>query len=348
MAGFIRTFLGPHLFSENPLIRWFHLHGEILWWLHSFYALILGIGIMWLGQRNYTYLRVAVFHIGFIWLSSLFLVKLVDDPRISSKWMLRIRLFINFFNKNLYQQVLFFILPIYYASATLSSPNIVFVILVGLSALLSTLDVVYDRHLSVRRLWTALFFAFNVFALINLMLPVLLSVSNIWAMRVSAVLALFAFMTFYHPLVRQKAVRFGLLLLVTLSLLSLVGLGRPFIPPAPLRLVRVEFGEGFDQEKFEVESPLTGLRPGEVLPIYGLTAIKAPLGLNEKVRHRWTLNGKPVCTSPFYAMIGGRDEGFRIWTKCTFEGIVSRSHLRLDLETEGGQLIGRAHLSARS
>ena len=55
--------------SNRPLIGWFHRHQEILWWLHSLYALILGIGMMWLGARKFAYLRIAIFYISFIWLS---------------------------------------------------------------------------------------------------------------------------------------------------------------------------------------------------------------------------------------------------------------------------------------
>lgn len=85
--------------------------------------MLLGIGIMWLGARNFAYLRIAVFHVAVIWLISLFLPKLLSHPRVPPRWTPRIRLVANFFNKNLYQQVLFFVLPIYYDSATLTSGN---------------------------------------------------------------------------------------------------------------------------------------------------------------------------------------------------------------------------------
>ena len=45
-----------------------HRHQDKLWWFHSFYSLLLGVGVMWLGTRHFAYLRVAVFHIAFIWL----------------------------------------------------------------------------------------------------------------------------------------------------------------------------------------------------------------------------------------------------------------------------------------
>jgi Family of unknown function (DUF5924) len=332
--------------SDHSLFKWLRLHKEKLWWLHSFYALILGIAIMWLGKQNFVYLRLAVFYIGFIWLSSLFLPQLLNHPRLPPPWPRRIHLLINFFNQNFYQQLLFFILPIYYASTTLGSRNIGFVLLVGLSATLSTLDVVYDRHLSVKRGLTAVFFAFSLFALINVALPIMWSVSNLRAMRISAVLAFLGFLTLYYRRSQLKARDITLILLVGLLLFGLIELGRSFIPPAPLRLAGVQFGRDFDKESLQVESPLTQLGPARSLRVYGLTAIKAPLGLKEKVKHRWYEDGRLICDSPFYNMTGGRVEGFRLWTSCVFESIPPGVRLRLDLETEGGQLIGRAALSA--
>ena len=332
--------------SHRPFIGWFHRHQEKLWWLHSLYALILGIAIMWLGARNFAYLRITVFYISFIWLSSLFLPNLLHHARLPDRWAPRIQLLINFFNKHFYQQMLFFVLPIYYASATLWSLNIVFVLLVGLSATLSTLDVVYDRHLSVKRSFTAVFFAFNLFALINVMLPVLWSVSNTLTTRVSAALAVIGFLTLYSPPSLSRSRRVGFGFLIAFLLLGLVELGRSFIPPAPLRLASAQFGSGLQQESLQVEPIVTRLDATGSPRLYGLTAIKAPLGLKEKVQHRWYKNGKLICASPFYNMMGGREEGFRLWTVCTLNRISPGSEARLDLETEGGQLIGRARLKA--
>ena len=227
----------PTVSAESAHTSWLQRHKDKLWWLHSAYALLLGVGIMWLGARNYNFLRITVFHVGFIWLSSLYLPWLVNRSWLSAAWAERLRLLVNFFNKNLYQQVLFFILPIYFGSATLSSENFLFVVLLAISALLSTLDVIYDRHLSVRRSLTALFFAFNLFALINVMLPVLWSIGNNWATRVSAVLAALGFATIFNPFAQSHRWRriFGVGAVVLPVVL--VELARPFIPPAPLQLL---------------------------------------------------------------------------------------------------------------
>jgi len=308
---------------------------------------MLGAGMMWLGRQNFTYLRVAVFHISFIWLSSLLLPKLVTYRRLSLNWASRLRLVVNFLNKNLYQQMLFFVLPIYYASATPDSRNIVFVLLIGLSALLSTLDIVYDRHLAVKRYLTAGFFAFNLFALINVMLPILWSVSNTLTTRVSGVLAFIGFLTLGYPAAQSFIRRMTLVFGTGILFFALVELGRPFIPPAPLRIASVEFGTGFGRQSLQMLATMMELKPGRSIQLYGLTAIRAPLGLREKLRHRWYENGKTVFASSFYNMEGGRAEGFRLWTSCTFSEVRPNTNIRLDLETEGGQLIGRATLLAR-
>ena len=334
----------PRSSSRRQLIAWLHLHEDKLWWLYSLYSLLLGIGIMWLGKRNFSYLRLVVFHISFIWLSSLFLPKVLDLPRLPAQWKPRVRLLVNFFNKNLYQQMLFFVLPIYYASATLGSRNIFFVMLIAFSATLSTIDVIYDRHLAVKRGLTAAFFAFNLFALINVMLPILWSISNTLTTRVSAALAFLGFLSLYYPTSPSKVRRMTFTLATALFIFALVEFGRSFIPPAPLRLASAEFGENFEKASLRVISPLTELHPAAPLRLYGLTSIKAPLGLRERVRHRWYENGKLIFSSPFYNMVGGRAEGFRLWTSISFKTLAPGAKLRLDLETEGGQLIGRAEL----
>lgn len=333
---------------QHSRLQWFHRHKQKLWWAHSGYALLLGIGIMWLGARDFAYLRIAVVHVATIWLISLFLPKLLGHPRLPPGWTPRIRMVANFLNKNLYQQVLFFVLPIYYTSATFFSGNFFFVALVALSATLSTLDVVYDRHLSARRSLTALFFAFNLFVLINVMLPVLWSLSNTWTTRASAVAAALGLLSFYYAGAKSRMLRVALAGVIAVSLIALVELGRPYIPPAPLRLAAVEFGTEFDIAEIRIESPLTTLSPARAFRLYGLTAIKAPLGLKERVRHRWYVNDKLIWDSPFRVIIGGREAGFRFWTQCFFDSIPPEAELRLDVETEGGQLIGRARLKTLS
>jgi hypothetical protein len=322
-------------------------HQDKLWWFHSSYSLLLGIGVMWLGTKNFTYLRLAIFHIAFIWLSSLALPLLARLRSIPENWRRRLRLLINYFQRNFYQQLLFFILPIYYLSATWGAGNMLFVLLLAASALLATMDIIYDRYLSVNRRLLAVFFAFNLFACINVMLPVLWNFKNSFALRLSAMLALAGFISFSLTL-REVKNRDRLLLILAAALLlaGISEIGQPLIPPAPLRLMSSGFGLGINMKNKEISDRLSRLPSGGPFKIYALTSIRAPLGLKDRVEHRWYLNGKLVYASPFIKISGGRATGFRLWTFRTLKNIAPRSTLRIDVLTEAGQLIGRVRLRA--
>jgi hypothetical protein len=324
-----------------------HRHHDKLWWFHSSYSLLLGVGVMWLGTKNFTYLRLAVFHIAFIWLSSLALPGLSRWQRLPQDWRRRLRLLVNYFQRNFYQQLLFFILPIYYLSATWGSANMLFVFLLAVSALLATLDLVYDRHLSVNGWLLAVFFAFNLFACINVLLPVIWNFKNAFALRLSALLALVGFASFAFALPgAEKRQRWRLVLAAALLLAALSEAGRSLVPPAPLRLLESEFGLGLEPQSRRLSDTLRELPPGGPLRIYALTAIQAPLGLKDRCGHRWYLNGKLVYASPFIRVSGGRKQGFRLWTFRTLAAIAPGSLLRVDVRTEAGQLVGRTHIRA--
>jgi hypothetical protein len=322
-------------------------HQRTLWTLHSLWALALGVVVMWLGSRHFAWLRVTLFYLAFLWLTSLFVPALVDEPGRPTRWRGRLRLVINYFHKNFYQQLLFFLLPVYWASATAWSLNVLFVVLVAGSALISTLDVFYDRHLSVRRGLLAVFFAFNLFACINVMLPVLWGISNRVALPLSAGLAVGAFATIRHrlrelasfPVRRQVGV-------AAMALVLLVALGRPLIPPAPLRVMSAHFGSGIDRRGLRVTGLLDSLPAGWSGRVYVVTAIYAPLGLRDRLEHRWYQDGRLVYSSPSYEVAGGRGEGFRLWTSGTVNLLRAGSRVRVDVRTESGQLVGRAEIRA--
>jgi len=326
----------------RPIRTFLHRHERTLWWLHSAWALAFGIGIIWVGARRFDYLRLAIFHIVFIWVASRAVHHLVEDPGPGSVWRRRLLVALNYFNRNFYQQILFFILPIYYISATAGSANFIFVIVLAASAVLSTLDVVYDAQVASRRILGALFFAFNLFATINLMLPILWATGHVTAMRVSAVLALLAFATIYHER-RHHSLRESIstIAVAAVLLVALVERGRAFLPPAPLRLGVSAFGTGIRAEPPEITGRLS-TRPEEPGRLYLLTRVVAPIGLEDAVRHRWFRDGILFYESPAYAVRGGRELGYRLWTYATPTPDAVTIHV--DVVTAGGQLIGRTSL----
>jgi hypothetical protein len=325
--------------------HWLHAHQTLLWWLHSVWALAFGIGVMWIGARNFTYLRVAVVHVGFIWATSFLLPWVMRTHRLSPVWRPRVQLAVNYFNKNFYQQVLFFILPIYALSTTPDSGNVVFLLVLATCAILSTLDLIYDRHLAVRPLWTAGFFGCTVFASVTAALPILWRVppvAALWAAAAAAGLGVTTLLIGERRIEWQRTWFAGGLLLLGLALL--VEYGRPFIPPAPLRLSSAVFGTDIDRATLRMPAELETLPADHRGAVYVLTAIYAPLGLRDRVRHVWHVDGAQVWTSRWYEVNGGREEGYRLWTARSDLAVPAGARLHVDVETEGGQLIGRARL----
>jgi hypothetical protein len=292
--------------------------------------------------RHFAYLRVAIFHVAFIWIASLLVHRLVDAPGAAPVWRTRLVTALNYFNRNFYQQILFFLLPVYFMSTTFWSANALFFVVLAASAVLSTLDLVYYEHVATRRLAGGVFFAFNLFTTIYVMLPVLWAVGHVTAMRVSAVLAVLAFATIYHHHRRPHALRESVMMIVLVSVLlaAIVERGRVLLPPAPLRLASGTFGTGIDAD-VHVTGRLEALPPAGGRG-YLMTEIVAPLGLDEAVRHRWFRDGALFYQSPDYPVRGGRLEGYRLWTYATPGPGAAR--VRVDVETAGGQLIGRTTL----
>jgi len=335
----------------NPLSRFskrhkdfFLKHKDKFWWFHSIYALFFGMGVMWLGHKNFQYIRLAVVQIIFIWLSSLGVPLILAHPKIELKWKHRIRLLINYFNRNFYQQILFFVIPIYYMSTTLDSINVIFLGLVAVSAVFSTMDIVYDRFISVKGAIMSLFFAFNLFVCINIMLPFVWHAGHLLAIRLSAVFSFLGFASFCLQLVNLKKKRKWFLVGAAAVLLLMISeFGRPFIPPAPLRMEQTRFGRGVAPKSLELVHPL------EILPanggkIYAQSVVLAPQGFQVKVRHTWYLDGRKIYTSPLFEVTGIGGRGYRFWTYYTLKSVKENSVLMIDLETGEGQLVGRSRL----
>lgn len=353
----------------------------LLWWMHSGWALLFGIGVMWLGARNFDWIRLAGLYIGFIWLSSLMLPVLLKRLRVTPRWKERIRLVINYFNRNFTQQIVFFIIPIYWKSATANSRNMVFVFLLVVSAILSSLDIVYDRYITVKWAFFSSFFAFNVFSGSYLLFTLIWGLSNRYAVYLSAGAAILTFATFCFRLSgSSKTKRWIYIAVSSFCLLLAAHFGRYIIPPAPLHFGRVLFAEGIELDRDGTEivrsalSDLpvntTGKGPGR---IFSLIPVKSPLGLKEDLVQIYYLNGRKVYNVDFVKLPPGSQgkskitpiskvNGEVLWKVAESEKNTNRpgkyelissvaiyhippnSVLTVDVETESGQLIGRDEL----
>jgi hypothetical protein len=297
---------------------------------------------MWIGTRHFAFVRVAVLYVAVIWLATLFSPWLLERPALGARahWL---RLGLNYVNRNFYQQVLFFVLPIYYASATPGSVNMAFVVLVAVSALVSTLDLVYDRHLSTNRDLIAGFFAVNLFACLTAAVPIVWRVGPSLALRISAGLSFVGFASFYlgRRVGAQAKPWVGMLAVAVLLVLAIT-YGQRLIPPVPLRLSSAAFGDEVERPTLQMNRRFDRVPAGWSGTLDVVTAINAPMGLTESVRHRWQVNGVTVRTTNAHRVNGGRKEGFRLWTALPIERAPAGARIAVDVETDAGQLIGRA------
>jgi len=329
----------------QPLAGYWRKHQALFWWLHSIYALLYGVFFMWLGRHSVLYIQVAVIYLALIWITSLWAPRWALHPRVAGPWGHRLLRLTNYFQRNFYQQILFFLLPVYFASATLLSPHSLFLGLLAVLAVLSTLDLVYEHRLSRRWNFMALFFAVTLFATFNAMLPLLWRTDLSRTILISGALAAAGYATFCIRLSGLTGLRrWGLLLTGVVLLGGLVFFGRPCIPPVPLQLADSRFGLDFDRASLEIRQPLAHVprRPPEAL--YLLTAIRAPLGLRERVTHRWYAGDRLISSLPFYSVDGGRVGGFRLWTGLRWPGVIPDQPVRVEVMLENGQLLGRVVL----
>ena len=244
--------------------------------------------------------------------------------------------------QTLYHGLLLFVLPAYYASATLTSRNVVFLILLVLLALLATFDPWYRTIVHPRPWLGYLFFVLSIFAALNVALP-LVGVPPLGALMASAFVASLAI----TPVVRRAggrtwkgALRVTVALGIAASALSAVG--RAWIPPAPLFMARAAIM--WDLPDLDnIEALPTTISADEVKQrgLVAYTAIYAPAGLRQSVSHVWRHRSQVIETVSLAPVLGGRREGYRTYSRKTSFPEEPEGRWSVDVVTASGQLIGR-------
>lgn len=324
-------------------------HEGVFWTLHSLWSLGWGIAFMAAGARRPLLLRFGLVSVGAVWLTSLALPAFLSGEWIPEKRRRAIRKLVLWGQKWFLQGLAYFLLPLYHRSATYSSRQVVFMTLLAVAALASTIDVVYDEFVTRRRPLLAAFLAFVTFAYVNISLPMVWRVGGLWNLGASAALATAVFVSLVmgrwdgkgrRPVWQTAA--------VGLFFLALVTLGRSAVPPAPLRLVSVNFGTSLAAHGFDVATPLSSLPPSSPLLLQAVAAVQAPAGLAEGVRHVWSVDGQSLFTTRLIEITGGRQEGFRSRSAVSLPALRPGQRIRLEVETAHGQLIGQAEIGVRS
>jgi hypothetical protein len=247
----------------------------------------------------------------------------------------------------LYQETLFFLIPFYAASTVIGSPNTLFMaLLVGL-ALLSCIDLLFDRWLRFRPAFALTFLAIVAFAALNLLLPILVGFPPQLATPAAAILSVGGVV----PLSVRAAHTnpgVGLRLLAAAAVLLTVTIGLPrVIPPVPLRLQRATFASGIDRETLELADPLADRVASADLngALFLLVQVFAPSALPASVRLEWRRDGDLLRVSRAVS-ITAHAAGFRVWDGWRAPSrSVPAGRYSVVLRTGDDRVLGRATLT---
>jgi hypothetical protein len=221
---------------------------------------------------------------------------------------------VNFVSQSLQQELLFFSLPLLIGATRLDTGQIAFTALVGLAALVSTVDPLYEKIIAPRAARRMTFHAFCSWIAALVVLPMVLRVPVERAVPLSLI-----------------AVGTWLLLTLPLSLYSLPGWRSRVVWMIGMVGVPLFFWEmraqlpaaGLAVTDARITQTIDGLTPGEPVRrirredlakgVVAFAAIRAPAGLSQDVVFEWRHNGEreriPI------RIQGGRADGFRAYSR---------------------------------
>ena len=249
--------------------------------------------------------------------------------------------------QTLYHGVLLFLLPAYWTSTTLDSPNVAFLLVLVVLVLLATFDPWYRALAERASTITDVFFFVSAFAALNVALP-LVGVPPFWAMLLAAWTAVVGL----APALRRsrrwpwrralKSTALAGLVVAALAFAARVG-----IPPAPLFVARAALARDVASGE-PVDDLGTSLSADDLRGIVAFTAVYAPAGLHQPISHVWRREGRVVSVVKLSPIHGGRREGFRTFSRKTVLPSDAEGRWSVDVITDSGQLIGRLRFRVES
>ena len=346
---------GPEAGRGGRLRSFLRAQGTRLWWLHSLYALGLGITVVLFARRGFAYARWLTVFLVAGWLVTLLLFRLFGSgaarraapdsgPRRVGYYVMTYVL------KNLYQTMLFFALPFYWQATTFDSSNRWFVVALGACAVVSTLDLVFDRMLMRWRALASTFYVFVLFAALDLAIPALWpGVRLSIAVTGAAGAAALAFWTIHVPPSAWRRRAPVLALLGGLSAATGAAWAtQRWIPPVPLHLESAAVGpETLPDGRLAVE--WTAACDCRLDRLHAVTVVGVPPGAVASAgdfRHVWRRDGEPVLDVIPALQQPAADGSLRLTSTLAGKSWPPTriGPWTVDLETAEGQLVGRARL----
>ncbi len=319
-----------------------------IWWLHSGVALAFGVGVMLFARAGLAHADKVMIALFASWLLLFIALRFIVGPanRREQETLTRkgLRVATNYVIKQFYQQMFFFLTPLYASSSTWSyaSRNWWLAPILLVCAVLSTMDLVFDHFVMERRWLAAGMYGLAMFALLNVLLPLVAGCDHGTALIVAgaATPASVALLSFSVRSVFSPQGAF-LTLGMTGLLLAGVWYGKAFIPPAPLTMQETSVGHGVAGEYECLPASKHQIRADQLARLRCGSLLREPGGLKEAIVHVWRHRGHEVSRQTPNPM------------QCDGDGLVFSSELdvtklpkdpigkwQCESWTSGGQLVG--------
>lgn len=236
----------------------------------------------------------------------------------------------------LFRNVLFFLVPIWFGSATLTSINVIFPLVLAAMAFFSCFDHAYRTQILER---PAARTAWGFVILFAALVPAVAVVASLPPRPAVVISAAIAFVVTSAALLprerlfrRRSQVRIGLAALAGAILLAWIA---PALPPVPIVCHGAGFGTGVHDrtldgaaERFAAGTP----------HLYAWFAVTLPAVYRQGINFQWFQDGHPAGHWIPSSVVGGRKEGYRTWSYLTAP---PPGRWQVDVVTDAGQLICR-------
>jgi hypothetical protein len=337
-------------------------HHRTLWWLHTCYALSLGLFVASFAQKGFERARFLTVTLVIVWALVMLFFRFfgtgAQQDFITAFPGARRRFFVmTYAMKNLFQGMLFFLLPLYWRSGSADAKTIGVAWLLGVCAVLSTLDLVFDRVLLRFKLVTSAFFTLTLFGSLNVALPALIpSIATVTSLLLSAGLASAVFFLFQVPVRWLKRPRVAVLFGVTILLgIVLVYIGRRGFPAVPMYIRSGGVGPAITADG-NVDFEIRTLRVAALDRLYAVTDVAVIDGADEALVHVWRRDGLelvqealgpiPKAKTPETTRVASALDVTKLkGTVVKSEELAGR--YTVDVETKSGQVVGRVAFDVR-
>lgn len=357
--------------------RFWARHRTLFWILHSVWALATGVVVIVLARERYGFLPWVVGFMVLTWVSTLFFGRRTaadaaeevareaqDSTREEGEAGGRpataaddaadevpsapgvLEEVTSYLTRIMYQETLFFLLPFYAYSTVWSSPNVAFLGVLGVLAVVSCLDLVFDRWLRASPVFGLVFFASVAFAGLNLVLPMLWHLAPRVATPLAAGIAVTA-----AAVLAWRTTSGGLagrlrLAAAGAAFLAVTTFLPALVPPVPLRLDSAVFTRSIDRETLTPADTLEGAVAGPSLPdgLVVLVRVFAPSTIPASVSVEWRRDGELLRTSREIEVLA-HEGGFRIWDALRPDGrLLPAGPYQVVLRTRGERVFGMAEI----